>query len=394
MRAGGLDGERKVVLETSLRDEEQRINFQSVCQFLTNDQGQLDTDVQSPLPGSSYQGIHKGGPLWSLGRLRGSVRRLVVEDACKPLVYQMVLKCAQSGHVLGSQEITKSFVTSGVERRVIRIGRVRGTLFLPTVSNRPAPAIITILGGITNKGTVPEDRAALLASAGFVTLALAFFGADDDLPSTYSDIDISYFEEAVDLLSSLPEVSSKQVGVLGTSKGADISLAVMMFLGDKIGACVAMGGSYASIPDRFLYKNTAIQATKFNFGDDYSKPYHLAVEGDLEQIKQNSNKQILIENSEAPLLSIIGLEDSPGLIELTSFAISRARSKGKTNITHIEYSHTGHLIDLPFCPHSSVLKTPLAPPGMLTLFGGKPQEHALAQFQAWSTIKKFFIDNL
>ena len=29
---------------------------------------------------------------------------------------------------------------------------------------------------------------------------------------------------------------------------------------------------------------------------------------------RNSNKQILIENSEAPLLSIIGLEDSPGLI--------------------------------------------------------------------------------
>ena len=29
---------------------------------------------------------------------------------------------------------------------------------------------------------------------------------------------------------------------------------------------------------------------------------------------RDSNKQILIENSEAPLLSIIGLEDSPGLI--------------------------------------------------------------------------------
>ena len=126
----------------------------------------------------------------------------------------------------------------------------------------------------------------MLASSGFVTLALAFFGVDDDLPSIYSDIDISYFEEAVDLLSSLTEVSSRQVGVLGTSKGADISLAVMMFLGDKIGACVAMGGSYSSIPDRFIYKNTTIQATKFMFGDDNSKPHHLAVEGGLEQIKQ------------------------------------------------------------------------------------------------------------
>ena len=33
-------------------------------------------------------------------------------------------------------------------------------------------------GFLNARGAVPEDRAALLASKGFVTLALAFFGVD------------------------------------------------------------------------------------------------------------------------------------------------------------------------------------------------------------------------
>ena len=158
VRAGGLAQKTRVVLETNLRDEEQRINFQSVCHYLTTEQGELDTEHQAPLPGSSYEGVHRSGPLWSVGRLPGSVRRVVFEDVTKPMVYEMELKCPQSGQVLDSQEITKRFVAPGVERRTIRSGRVRGTLFLPPPSDQPAPAIITILGGLTSKGRVPEDR--------------------------------------------------------------------------------------------------------------------------------------------------------------------------------------------------------------------------------------------
>ena len=53
----------------------------------------------------------------------------------------------------------------------------------------------------------------MLLSKGYITLALAFFGVDD-LPSVYLDIDISYFEEAVDFLLTLSDVSSSHVGVV------------------------------------------------------------------------------------------------------------------------------------------------------------------------------------
>jgi len=394
IRAGGLNQKRELVLETNLRYDNHRINFQSVCYYQTSEQGQLDTGVHPPLPGSSYQGEHRSGPVWSVRPLKGSIRRLVVEDVIKPLVYRLDLKCARSGQVLDTTELTKIFTAPNVERRMVKSGRVRGTLFLPPPANCPAPAIITINGGLNCSGKVPEDRAAVLASEGFVTLALAFFGDDEDLPDIYSSIDVSYFEEAVNFLLSLPEVSSSYVGVYGISKGADIGLAMMMFLGDKIGACVTVGGSFASIPDTTFYKDQTIQAESFKFGTDLSRPYHLSLGDGKENIKQKPEKQIFIENSNAPLLSLVGQEDSPDILELTSFAISRARRSGKNNITHIEYPETGHLIDLPFCPLCEATKTPLAPPGMLTHFGGKVQQHALTQFHAWSKVKQFFISNL
>ena len=77
-----------------------------------------------------------------------------------------------------------------------------------------------------SRGSVPEDRAALLASKGFVTLALAFFGVDQLpkvlfenmimimvlitflllIPQIYSDLDLEYFERALDWVLAREEV--------------------------------------------------------------------------------------------------------------------------------------------------------------------------------------------
>ena len=61
-------------------------------------------------------------------------------------------------------------------------GRIRGTLFIPPGSG-PFPAVINIYGGHL-KGSTVEVKPAVLASRGFVTLALSFFGVDD-LPKSY-----------------------------------------------------------------------------------------------------------------------------------------------------------------------------------------------------------------
>ena len=67
---------------------------------------------------------------------------------------------------------------------------------------------------------------------------------------------------------------------------------------------------------------------------------------------------------------------------------------GKTNVKLIEYPKTGHLIDLPHCPHVKEAKHPLLPPTKKIQFGGESQPHALAQFQAWDSLLAFFMENM
>eukprot|EP00092_Neocalanus_flemingeri_P010182 GFUD01010972.1.p1 GENE.GFUD01010972.1~~GFUD01010972.1.p1 ORF type:complete len:353 (+),score=77.13 GFUD01010972.1:24-1082(+) len=286
-----------VTLETSLKDESQRMNFQSACHYRTDSQGVFCTNTQAPAPGSAYNGVHSSGPLWSAQPQKGSMVRLWPHDIMKSLEYNFLLKNRETGEVLASEKITKSFVNKDVRRIVVKTGRIRGTLFVPP---KPGPGIITLYGGV-NKGKVPEDRAAMLASQGFVTLALAFFGVDD-LPEVYSTFDMEYFEEAVDYLLALPEVSHPQVGLCGISTGGNISLAMMMFLTHKIGACAVFGASFVSAPGLTVYKDKVIEGSEF-------VPLTLAIKGGLDEIRRNPQRQILYERSEAPLLIIVGQED-------------------------------------------------------------------------------------
>ena len=80
--------------------------------------------------------------------------------------------------------------------------------------------------------------------------------------------------------------------------------------------------------------------------------------------------------------------------DLASIMIERAKRAGKKNVSLVRYPGTGHLLDLPHSPASSVFGHPLLPPHIKIDYGGQPQPHALAQIQAWRATKKFFKDNL
>lgn len=61
--------------------------------------------------------------------------------------------------------------------------------------------LYTFGGGLT------EPRASLLANKGFVVLALAYYSYRD-LPKNPKNLDLEYFEEAVNFLTKRPEVSN------------------------------------------------------------------------------------------------------------------------------------------------------------------------------------------
>lgn len=66
----------------------------------------------------------------------------------------------------------------------------------------PFPGVVDLY---TLGGNITEPRASLLANKGFVVLALAYYGYQD-LPKKPKNLDLEYFEEAVDYLRKQPEV--------------------------------------------------------------------------------------------------------------------------------------------------------------------------------------------
>ena len=154
IKGSSLPENSEVTLVTSLKDNEQRIDLKSECHYTIDGGGGFNSAHHPPCPGSGYEGVHPSGPLWSVRPQKGSLVRLWPHNIMKPLNYNFVLKDKMTGEVLATENITKSFVSPAVQRVTVRVGRIRGTLFLPP---RPGPAIITLYGGV-NKGKVPEDR--------------------------------------------------------------------------------------------------------------------------------------------------------------------------------------------------------------------------------------------
>ncbi|XP_046562017.1 acyl-coenzyme A amino acid N-acyltransferase 2-like [Haliotis rubra] len=127
--------------------------------------------------------------------------------------------------VLATEELERWYKDESVRRTVVREGSLRGTLFLPE-GEGPFPGIIDMFG---STGGLTEFRAALLASRGFISYALPFFGYDD-LPPTLADFDFDYILGAVDWFASHPSVRQGGIGVVGTSQGGDLSTSLNTIL--------------------------------------------------------------------------------------------------------------------------------------------------------------------
>merc|ERR1711971_1275 len=204
----------------------ENLHFSSKVRLKADSSGLVDLTKSLPRCGA-YQVPDLMALYWKMDYQKGSDKRFWPLNVDKSLecTYQ-VYQNENETELLAEEKFFRDFVKSGVQRISIKTGKIRGTLFLPT-GNGPYPAVINIYGGL-NKGKIIEDKSAVFASRGIASLALAFFGVDG-LPTNYDNenLEISYFEEAVDFLLSHPKIEAKKgIGVCGLSKGASIALAM------------------------------------------------------------------------------------------------------------------------------------------------------------------------
>ncbi|XP_077139240.1 acyl-coenzyme A amino acid N-acyltransferase 1-like [Ranitomeya variabilis] len=393
IRAWGLPPDQVITLGAWLKDEKGEI-FHSRAFYKTDMEGKVDLE-KTPATGGDFHGVCPMGLFWAL-KSKIPFKKLNKRDVVgSPFLVHIELYSSLEFNVpddfpAATKVIERWYAAPGVQRILIREGRIRGALFLPP-GEGPFVGIIDMFGGV---GGLLEFRSSLLASRGFASLALAYF-AYDDLPMFLGEVDLKYFEEAAQFLCNHPKVSGDGVGVIGICRGAEIALAMASFL-PQVAATVCISGS------------NAVNGVNIVYGDQIMKPIPLKrerilstdfwsygftnVAGDPRK-PEFQDSIIPLEKARGPILFLVGSKDQHcNSLFLVTEAKSRAEKYGKKDVYVQCYPGAGHLLEppgSPFCPLSQgqYFLVPLS-------WGGELQPHCRAQETSWKEVQEFFRKNI
>ncbi|XP_036437894.1 acyl-coenzyme A thioesterase 5-like [Colossoma macropomum] len=385
IKLSGLTPQQRVELQSNLQDD-RGVRFKATATYQADEKGEVDLS-RHPSLGGTYTGVEPMGLFWSM---RPDVPHSIVvkRDASTPLNYH--IEASSGGEILAKETNERHFTGPGVRRAPVSDGRIRGTLFTPP-GEGPFPAIVDLytLGGI-----LYEPRAALLASKGFVVLALALYG-HQEMPKKLDKIDLEYFEEAVIFLQKLPEVKKTGIGIMSISKSGEIALAMASFL-PNVKATVCLNGNIANVVFPLHYKDMIFpHLTAHLERITVTKSGILDIRDVLEDpmVKENRAKVIPIERASSNFLFIVSEDDRNwNSAYYAEQACNILKEHGKTNYEVVSYPKAGHFLEVPYMPHYSSGVHPAV--SQVVAFGGETKVHADAQVDTWRRVQEFFRKHL
>jgi uncharacterized protein len=283
-----------------------------------------------------------------------------------------------------------------------------------THGGEPRPGVL-VLGG--SEGGRPIHLAQLLAAEGFAALALSYFGTAP-LPRNLVEVPLDYVEEAVRWLANHPLVAGEQVGVVGSSKGAELALLAAAHLSDAFGAVVA-------------YAPSAVAFAGIAFGGDGRRRSSWSLRGEplpfvpyprralpslglrglslapiyraaLDNADAVAAATIPIERAGAPIMLISGDRDrmwpSSAMAEML---LQRLRECDKADCAvHVRFADAGHSF-MPWAPNRGSERVArvtntlrLAGIGGVFDLGGKPKANRAALEAAWPRAVAFLREHL
>jgi dienelactone hydrolase len=246
----------------------------------------------------------------------------------------------------------------------------------------------------------------LLASHGFATLAIAYFGGQR-LPASMVGIDVEVVERACRWLLVRDDVSHSGVGVVGQSRGSELALLAGVLL-PEIRAVVGFApsglvwagldqGGPVDAPawifrgDEIPYLPIGGKALVDPAGTALAGPVALrsAFESALSGLDITDPAVIPVERSRGPILLVSGDADAmwPS-VEMGRIAERRAAAHGFDRITHLVYQDAGHVgAGVPGLPVVTDVKHPLT--GGYYSFGGSRAANARARSDSWPRVIQF-----
>ncbi|XP_067915498.1 peroxisomal succinyl-coenzyme A thioesterase-like isoform X2 [Heterodontus francisci] len=333
---------QQVTLQSRLLSEEADW-WEAYAHYVSDSEGIVRVTRDESL-GGTYTGREPMGLIWSMMLAPGSrpSMRLRKKDVTVPYLVTIsvyngwISSNFDKQAVLASVVLERFYMAPGTTRLEIKEHHIIGTMFFPPGSG-PFPAVLDMWGG---GGGLVEYRAALLASRGFATFALAYLGHKGvPQPLQTFDSKLSYFEEAFNALNNHPKVAKGRVALLGLSLGFTLAL---------------------------------LMATRI--------------------------PNIHVDKIRCPLMLIFGEDDQNWPAAESAIEIQKMmKNAGKDHLlTTISYPQAGHLIEPPYSPHcrESKFRMHSLNRTVTVLWGGEAKPHSDAQEDSWKKILAFLEKHL
>jgi dienelactone hydrolase len=275
---------------------------------------------------------------------------------------------------------------SGVTTREIEAEGLVGELFVPD-GDGLHPGVLALHG---SGGQPRRGVAALLASEGYATLAVQYFGDPDPLPDALKEVPLEYFERATAWLRDQSGVADADVGLVGQSKGAEAALAVAS-------RCDWVGSVVATSPSAYRWQalDQSPRDPSSSWSADgeplpfvpFGAPPRETDRGTVvcldgyEASTERSDDEVLdparipVEKIEAPTLLVSGGEDT--MWQSGDFARTVMKHLDGEDHEHRHFEDAGHGFGIPYSPRI----TDSVAGGME--LGGDAGANARASVAAW-----------
>ncbi|XP_067437483.1 peroxisomal succinyl-coenzyme A thioesterase-like isoform X1 [Thunnus thynnus] len=382
----------------SLHHSEDKDYWEAYAHYISDHKGTVSVAEDLSF-GGTYAGIEPMGLLWSMRPVPGSRTglRLRKMDVRSPMLVNISV---YSGHKaegfreqppLASVLTERWYMAPGVRRIDIKEKGVRGTLFIPPGPG-PFPGLMDMWGG---GGGLLEYRSALLASHGYVSLALEYF-SPGELQS--ADLEFKYFEAAFNIVKDHPQVIPDRVGLFGLSLGAVVTMCLAAESTiTKPRCCVCVSGSHI-----FPRGETLSGIHKLMFRNSHKarvdeNNYHIWRDLNL-PITSDLSMKVDVRRINCPMLLVNGHDDqNTPAVESAEDVAQMMHTAGNDHLlTRLHYPDTGHLIEPPYSPHfratNFIMESTKAK--VIVMWGGQTKPHSDAQEDSWRKILAFLQQHL
>jgi esterase/lipase len=388
----GLEAGQRVTL-TATATSAMGGEWRSNATFEVDGDGTVRVAEQAPLEGS-YEGADDAGLLWSMRPVQDlSARQAGFRPKGK--TYDMTVTATVQGQSVAETTLVRRSRSPEVTTKTVAADDVAGVFATPAV-DEPRPGVLALHG---SGGDPLTSEAALLASHGYPTLAIEYFGSAEPIPDQLLDVPLSYFDRAADWLRDQPTVRDGDLGVYGWSKGGEGALFLAAYA-DWVGAVVAgapSGVAWQGVTSNMQWADGPSwsvdgEPVPYVSGQGYmadttddglyllSAAYENALSDADEKVIQEAT--FPVEHCDAPILCLSGEDDGmwPS-VRMAEFAVERLREHDAGDrIEHQAYENTGHVIPTPYAPTYGMSKA------SSMYLGGTPPGIATAAADHWPRV--------